>query len=190
MNYISKMTLVILAVIFASACKKENADPKPRSDDANQGVDSSDTGSDGADDGGVGQDGASDGGTGDEGNGDDGGHGEVPTSYTVNDLLQTAKKATTRFERLAITNSAFKRVKTWKSEYYAWAKLTYTVTTDENTTKEEHIFLACHFHGDELGCHKKDQSDPSEPSDSEDDDGLPPIDDELPPIDDEIPMAD
>lgn len=183
------MTLAILAVIFTVACKKESADPKPKSADANQGVDSSDTGSDVADDGGVDQDVPADGGTADDDRDDDG-HGEVPTSYTVNDLLHTAKKATTRFERLAIANSSFKSVKTWKSANYAWAKLTYTVTSSENTTKEEHIFLACHFHGEELGCHKKDQSDPSEPSDSEDDDGLPPIEDELPPIDDELRLAD
>jgi hypothetical protein len=186
MTSFSKTFLILVAAIFTFACKKESSDPKPKSDDANQGVDISDTDGDGGVEGGAGEGGAGDG-VDDEG---DAGHEEVPTDYTVGDLLNTAKKATTRFERLAITNSAFKSVKTWKTEYYTWAKLTYTVTSSESSITEEHIFLACHFHGEELGCHKKDQSDPSEPSDTEDDDGLPPIDDELPPIDDEIPMAD
>ncbi len=104
---------------------------------------------------------------------------EAPTEFKVSDLLQTAVKATTRFERLAISDSEVFRVKTWKSEAYAWARLTYKIS---NSSTEEQLFLACHFHGDELGCHKKDQSDESEPEDS-------PADSELPPVEpEELPL--
>lgn len=122
----------------------------------------------------------------DEGEGDHDGEGnDVPATFTVADLLQTAKKVTTRYERLAIPNSSLQLVKTWKSESYLWAKLTYKVGTDTASPTEEHLFLACHFHGAELGCHKKDESDPSEPEDTPAGDDLPTADDELPPIGEE-----
>lgn len=91
--------------------------------------------------------------------------------FSVTDLLQTATKATTRFERLAIPNTELLGVKTWKSDTYAWAKLSYKI---RGSSKEDYLFLACHFHGEQLGCHKKDQSDPSEPEDNQDDPELPP----------------
>ena len=96
-----------------------------------------------------------------------------PTAFTVSDLLQTATKATTRFERLAINDSKFIRVKTWKSEKYTWARLSYVIAEEP---KEEHLFLACHFHGKELGCHKKDQTDPTEPTETSSNTELPDID--------------
>jgi hypothetical protein len=100
---------------------------------------------------------------------------ESPTEFKVGDLLQTGIKATTRFERLAIPDSEFLRLKTWKSETYVWARLTYKFS---GSSSEENIFLACHFHGAELGCHKKETSDPSEPEDSSTGAELPPIESE------------
>jgi hypothetical protein len=108
-------------------------------------------------------------------------HAATPTTFSVGDLLATASKATTRFERLAIAGSSFVSVKTWKSDTYAWAKLTYNVTAIDNSAPTtSHLYLACHFHGDSLGCHKKEASDPSEPAEAPDLGELPPMDDELP----------
>jgi hypothetical protein len=102
----------------------------------------------------------------------EGDHYERPTDFSVADLLHTAEKATSRFERLAIPDSELLGVKTWKSETYAWARLVYKKSGRLN---EEYLFLACHFHGEELGCHKKDESDPSEPADIPSTPELPPI---------------
>jgi hypothetical protein len=90
----------------------------------------------------------------------------VPTDFSVADLLETARKATTRFNRLAIPNSEIKSIKTWKAESYTWAKLVYAVTKEDGQVAEGFIFLACHYHGAFLGCHSKDASDPSEPGTS------------------------
>jgi len=113
----------------------------------------------------------------DEPHDDDDDDHATPTSFSVADLLRTARKATTRFERLAITGAVFDRVKTWKSDTYAWVRLTYTSPDGSGASPEQHLLLACHFHGDELGCHKKNEPDASEPVDTppDDDDDLPPI---------------
>lgn len=163
-------TLLIAAVMAAISCAKEKDEPTPapapRESDATPDKPKDDQ---------VPQDSTED------PQNDDEDHAS-PTSFTVADLLQTARKATSRYERLTIPNSSFRSVKTWKSETYAWAKLTYEVRAAAGATTEEQLFLACHFHGAELGCHKKDQTDPSEPIDTMPDDDLPPLDDDLPPL--------
>ncbi len=103
---------------------------------------------------------------------------EGPAVYTTEHLHQTAVKATNRFERLAIPGSKLKSVKTWKSTDYVWARLTYTVSDNPGPT-DEALFLACHFHGSELGCHKKDVTDPSEPLDRPEEEEIPSIEEEL-----------
>lgn len=100
-----------------------------------------------------------------------------PAVYTIEHLHQTAVKATNRFERLAIPGSKLKSVKTWKSSDYVWARLTYAVS-GQSEPKEESLFLACHFHGSELGCHKKDATDPNEPVDTPEEE-IPSLEEEL-----------
>lgn len=100
-----------------------------------------------------------------------------PAVYTTEHLHQTAVKATNRFERLAIPGSKLKSVKTWKSNDYVWARLTYAVSVQPEP-REESLFLACHFHGSELGCHKKDATDPSEPVDTPEEE-IPSLEEEL-----------
>ena len=153
-----------------SACSESKTPPKtPQTSDA---IKSETPSEDRADQG--------DGPSGDDDSGDD--HA-TPTDFGVTDLLAAERKASSRFERLAITGSRIDAIKTWKSETYAWAKLTYTVTSEDGQSSERHLYLACHFHGSELGCHRKDSSDASEPTDPGDlESPLPPIDGELPPI--------
>jgi hypothetical protein len=106
-----------------------------------------------------------------------------PTSYAVTHLLQAAEKATDRFERLAMPGAKFKSVKTWKTDTDVWAKLTYANAGGSATDADAFLFLACHFHGANLACHKKSESDLSEPVDAESDESdLPPIDSDLPPL--------
>lgn len=100
-----------------------------------------------------------------------------PAVYTVEHLHQTAVKATNRFERLAIPGSKLKSVKTWKSNDYVWARLAYAVS-GQPEPKEGSLFLACHFHGSELGCHKKDATDPNEPVDT--------VEEEIPSLEEEL----
>jgi hypothetical protein len=87
----------------------------------------------------------------------------VPTQYSVADLMETSRKAAARFTRLAIPDSKIKSIKTWKSATYVWAKLVYRVEKEGANSAEGYLYLACHFHGTLLGCHKRDESDGSEP---------------------------
>ncbi len=86
--------------------------------------------------------------------------------YSVDHLLMTAEKATRRYTRLAIANSVYEGVKTWKTSDYVWAKLTYLApASDGESMEKSYLYLACHFHGTELGCHKKDDAGSEEPDD-------------------------
>jgi hypothetical protein len=105
-----------------------------------------------------------------------------PQSFTVSDLHAVNQKALKRFERMALSSATFESTKTWKTSQYIWVRLTWSLpdAAAANGRKNEHFLLACHFHGNELGCHKKDEPGPDEPADDDHTDDLP--DDDLPPL--------
>lgn len=158
--------MIIVAANFLSACSESEAPSKtPQTSDAQRGDVEEDRGDEPS------------------GNDDSDDDHATPTDFSVSDLLATERKASSRFERLAIAGSKITFIKTWKSETYAWAKLSYAVTGPVGAPTENFLYLACHFHGAELGCHRKDSTDASEPIDSVDSESpLPPIDGELPPV--------
>lgn len=106
----------------------------------------------------------------------------TPQEFTVADLHAVGQKAINRFERMAITSSTFVSYKTWKTTDYIWVRLTYSVPDPAAAggQKEDLFYMACHFHGNDLGCHKKDNAGTDEPKDdAPNEDPLPPPDPEL-----------
>lgn len=97
-------------------------------------------------------------------------------NYSVMDLQQAARKATSRYEKLALVDSTFIGVKTWKTEKDVWVKLEYETNSNGVTPAKEYLFLGCHFHGKKLSCHKKSEIGPSEPIDTNS------VEDELQPL--------
>ncbi len=85
---------------------------------------------------------------------------ELATDYSVADLHASEQKALSRIERLGFSESQIVSLKTWKTPNYIWTTLTYK---PEPNLQAKAIYLACHFHGQELGCHSKDASGPEEP---------------------------
>jgi hypothetical protein len=90
---------------------------------------------------------------------------EKETDFSVADLHATALKAVRRFQRLAIPGSQFVSAKTWKTPTYTWVTLQYSVRDAAGIEAMHSLYLACHYHGNELGCHKKDAAGPGEPPD-------------------------
>jgi hypothetical protein len=104
---------------------------------------------------------------------------ETPQDFSVADLHATGLKAIKRFERLAIPHSSILRYKTWKTATYTWVTLTYSINEPGAAAREDQIYLACHFHGKVLGCHKKNEGGPQEPAEPlEENMELPGIEDE------------
>jgi len=79
-------------------------------------------------------------------------------SFSVEDILLTARKASMRFERLAIPNAKIVSIRSWKTSTYSWAHLTYQISTPELPIDYKSIILACHFHGKVLACHRKNEA--------------------------------
>lgn len=91
-------------------------------------------------------------------------HNEEAThNFTEADLQAVSLKGIAKFKKVAAEGEVLVRYKVWKTNKHVWVRV---VTKKADATEESSIFLACHPHGDTLGCHTKNATDPSEPADT------------------------